>query len=1054
GVARERVASSRDLGFRQKFAGGVDVVLNALTGEFIDASLDVLAPGGWFLEMGKADLRDPEGVNYRAFDLMEAGPERLGEMLAELLDMFADGGAELLPMTVFEVSRAVAALRYLQAARHVGKVVLRYPAPDPDGTVLITGGTGVLGSMLARHLAGSHGIGELLLLSRRGPHSDGTAALAADLAEAGTRVHVMVCDASEQAGLRTLLANRRLTGVVHTAGVLDDATVESLTPQRVATVLRAKADAAWNLHELTREADLAWFVSYSSASATFGSPGQGNYAAANAFLDALAQHRQALGLPGQSLAWGLWADRSAMTGHLGESDRARMDRGGAHALSREQGMALFDAAIGDGRPVLVPIGLDVSALRRTAATEVPPLLRALAGKSRRAAAVAGLSGELAGLTGPDRERTVLELVRAQAAVVLGHADGQAVDADAVFRDLGFDSLTAVELRNRLGAASGVRLPATLVFDYPTPRVLTRFLIDELTGSGPQTAVAVAAAAPIDEPIAIVGMSCRFPGGVEDPQQLWNLLAAGGDGITAIPADRGWPETDDATRGGFLTDVAGFDAGFFGISPREALAMDPQQRLLLEGVWQALEDAGIDPVGLRGSDTGVYVGIASSGYGLGADIGEGHVMTGSTTSVASGRVAYTLGLEGPAVSVDTACSSSLVALHLASQALRSGECGMALAGGVTVLATPGIFVEFAQQGGLSPDGRCKAFSDEADGTGWSEGVGILVLERLSDARRNGHQILAVVRGSAVNQDGASNGLTAPNGPSQQRVIRQALANAGLNPADVDAVEAHGTGTKLGDPIEAQALLATYGRDRPEDRPLWLGSVKSNIGHTQSAAGVAGIIKMVLAMRNGVLPQTLHAETPSSHVDWSAGEIELLTAARPWAVNGRPRRAGVSSFGISGTNAHVILEEAGPSPVSEGPALPVVPWLVSARSESALREQALRLRRFVEERPVLDLAQVGRALLSGRARLPHRAVVLGSDRGMLLDGLADLDRSPAVVTGVAGAGARVALMFSGQGSQRPGMGLGLYEAFPAYAVAFDEVSAALDMPLREVISGDSL
>ncbi len=578
-----------------------------------------------------------------------------------------------------------------------------------------------------------------------------------------------------------------------------------------------------------------------------------------------------------------------------------------------------------------------------------------------------------------------------------------------------------------------------------------------------------------EPVAVVGAGCRFPGGAVSPEHLWDLVSAGVDATGEFPRDRGWvvealydpdPEAAGRTytrRGAFLDSLAEFDAPFFGISPREALAMDPQQRLMLEITWEALERAGIDPAGLRGSATGVFTGIYGVDYGPriggGTAAGvEGFGIAGTYTSVASGRVAYVLGLEGPAVSVDTACSSSLVAVHQAVRSLRSGECALALAGGVSVLPSPGLFVEVSRQRGLSADGRCKSFAEAADGTAWGEGAGVLVLERLSDALRNGRRIRAVIRGSAVNQDGASNGLTAPNGSAQQRVVRAALADAGLAPGEVDAVEAHGTGTRLGDPIEAEALLAAYGQDREPGRPLWLGSLKSNVGHTQAAAGVGGIIKMIMAMRHGTLPRTLHVNRPTPHVDWAAGSVELLTEARDWPVTpGRPRRAGVSSFGVSGTNAHLVLEEApeaangtarppaapGPGRVSTGAA--PVPWILSARSPEALREQALRLRDHVAADAGRSAAAVGHALVATRSLFEHRQVVIGADRDELLAGLTAVaagDRHPRhVVSGAARPVGGTVFVFPGQGCQWAGMGRELWETSPVFAEQLRACAQAL-------------
>ncbi|MFE5529445.1 type I polyketide synthase, partial [Embleya sp. NPDC056538] len=950
--------------------------------------------------------------------------------------------------------------------------------PDPNGTALITGGTGTLGALIARRLVAEHGIRHLLLLGRAGREAAGAEELIAELGALGARVIVAACDVADRAALRRVIedipAEHPPTIVVHAAGVLDDATLLSLTPDRLDAVLRPKVDAAWHLHELTRAANPAAFVLFSSITAITGNAGQGAYTAANTFLDALAEHRRAAGLPANALAWGLWAEGSGMTRHLDHTDRARMSRGGIATLPTETGLALFDAALHRDRPYTIPARLDRGALRALAASGVlPAVLRGLVRVPPPRAAASGDRADASSwprrireLPGEQRERAITDLVRGQLAAVLGHDAPERLDLDRAFRELGVDSLTALELRNRINAFTGLRLPATVVFDHPSGTALVARMTRELIGAAPseRTTPAAAPTVTVDEPIAVVGIGCRYPGGVAGPEDLWRLVAAGTDAVGDFPGDRGWdlanlydPDPDKVGKvytrqGGFLYESGDFDAEFFGISPREAAAMDPQQRLLLETAWEAFEHAGLDPRTLRGSNTGVFAGVMYNDYASrlhhAPDGFEGMLLAGNVGSVVTGRVSYALGLEGPAVSVDTACSSSLVALHLAANALRSGECDLALAGGVTVMSTPNVFVEFSRQRGLSADGRCRSFAAGADGTGWGEGVGLLVVERLSDARRNGHPVLALLRGSAVNQDGASNGLTAPNGPSQERVIRAALAGAGLSAADVDAVEAHGTGTTLGDPIEAQALLATYGQDRPADRPLWLGSIKSNIGHTQAAAGAAGLIKMIMAMRHGVLPETLHVDAPSPHVDWATGHVELLAERRPWPEVGRARRAAVSSFGISGTNAHVIVEQAPAAEPAVSRDEPVgvaglVPWVLSARTADGLRAQAARLREWSARHPEADPVDVGWSLARERSVFDRRAVVSGRDVDELALGLGELAAGGGIGDGrPMFSGPGPVFVFPGQGSQWVGMAAGLLECSPVFAGVVAECAAVMD------------
>ncbi|HTD58878.1 MAG TPA: type I polyketide synthase, partial [Solirubrobacteraceae bacterium] len=956
----------------------------------------------------------------------------------------------------------------------------------PRGTVLVTGGTGGLGGHVARWLAAS-GAQHILLASRRGPSAPGARELVGELEAAGSQVTVAACDVGDRAQLQELLAavpaELPLDAVIHAAGVIAEQPLGELTVERLEQELAGKAGAALALHELTADMELSAFVMFSSIAGVFGSAAQAGYAAGNAFLWSLAEHRAALGLAATSIAWGAWAGEG-MAAAAGE----QLNRRGIREMAPELALGALQQALDRSESSTVVADIDweryalayTAARRRPLIEEIAEVRDALA-QSETATADAHQSdfaGELASLSAEGRERLALDFVRSHTAGVLGYRSGEDVAPDEAFKELGLDSLAAVDLRNRLQGALGTRLATTIVFDHPTPLALADYLIEELTGGIEEPATVkepahARSASGHEDPIAIVGIGCRLPGGVCSPGQLWELLSSGTDAISPFPSDRGWdqgdiygadPDDGDTAQpreGGFLHDAGDFDAQFFGISPREALAMSPQQRLLLEVCWETLEQAGIDPHSLHGSATGVFMGEDISDYSTGLlgstprDV-KAYLGTGNSGSVVSGRIAYTLGLQGPALTINTACSSSLVALHLAAASLSAGECALALIGGVAVMATPCVFVNFSLQGGSAPDGRCKSFADTADGAGWSEGVGVAALERLSDAQRNGHDVLAIVRGSAINQDGASNGLTAPNGAAQQRVIRQALANAGLRPPEVDAVEAHGTGTKLGDPIEALALLQTYGQERDGD-PLWLGSLKSNIGHTQAAAGIAGVIKMILALAHERLPRTLHVAEPSTHVDWSLGAVRPLTEEMPWQRNGRPRRAGVSSFGISGTNAHVILEEppaqASRNPAAESdanvwPSSGMLPWLLSARGEDALRAQGEKLREHVREDPSASSLDIAFSLAS-RADLEHRAVVLGEEREALLDGLDSLiegHASPNVVKALASAGrGSLAFLFTGQGAQRAGMGSELYEAFPVFRRALEQAWLLLDEQL---------
>ncbi|RPF30606.1 type I polyketide synthase [Streptomyces sp. TLI_185] len=1027
---------------------------------------DVLAgatPGSELVADARPVAGVPDDLPFTVAAAVSPGAAE-GERLAEALR--AAVHAPVHPQ-VFPVTAVREAVRRRKASgRPVVLDLVGRPALVPtDGTVLITGGLGAVGRQIARLLA-EQGVPRLLLTSRQGAADPRAAEVVAELSALGADVEVGSCDVADATALAGVLAGvgeaLPLRGVVHCAGVLADGVLAELTPERLAQVLRPKVDGAAHLHRMTAGLPLELFLLISSAAGVVGNAGQANYAAANVYLDQLAHHRRALGLPAVSISFGAWAGEGLAAEH---ADLERMARLGHRALTPEQGRALVELSLRRRTPHLLAWHLDLPRLRDNAAA-TGTLWTSLLSSPRPDRQIGrGLADRLARLTDSERAARVLELVCEEAARALGLPSSRSVRPDQPLRDLGMDSVTAVDLRNRLGTRIGVRLPATLLFDHPTPARLADHLLatalapdgGRLRHAAPDGQQVRTTAPASDEPVAVIATACRLPGAADSPQDLWRLVAEGRDAVGPFPAGR-WdveslydpdpeaPGKSYAREGGFLDDIDAFDAAFFGITPNEAAAMDPQQRLLLETAWESVERAGIVPAELAGSTTGVYVGMFAGDYLAGARLDQldGYVGTGSALSVASGRLAYTLGLNGPALTVDTACSSSLVAVHLAAQALRAGECDLALAGGVTLMVTPQTFVEFSRLRGLSPTGRCRSFSDAADGAVWAEGAGMVVLKRLSDARRDGDEVLAVLRGTAVNQDGRSQGLSAPNGPAQEQVIRRALELSGLAPADIDYVEAHGTGTTLGDPIEANALAEVFGASRPAGRPLYLGSLKSNIGHAQAASGVAGLIKVIQSLRHEMLPRTLHADTPSRHVDWADSGLHVLREAVAWPAGERLRRAGVSAFGISGTNAHVIVEEAPPvdTPSEQGEPAPLKRlFVLSARTEEAVRGQAARLAEHLPGDTALP--DVAHTLALHRSHFERRTALVAGDRDELLAELNELagGRRPVTARREEPSG-KVAFVFAGHGGQWPGMGLQL----AADSDAFREELARVDEEVR--------
>ena len=1013
-----RIMSSRTLAFADEIAAdgrGVDVVLNALTGDFLRRSLESLAPGGRFIEMGKAEIWTDEQVaavhptaRYRAFDLLDVDPAELQRMLRAIVAAFDAGELQPLPSRTFGLREAVPAFRYMAQARHIGKVVLTADetaaAIDADGTYLVTGGMGAIGQRIAEWLV-DRGARHLVLAGRRAPDAD-QQAFVDGLRARGAEIRAVRADVADEASVRGLIAvadetlpdgtTPVLRGVVHAAGVLDDAALLQQTPERFERVLGAKARGAWWLHRATAGRPLDFFVLFSSVSGALGSAGQANYAAANGFLDGLAQARSAASDPAQSIGWGPWAG-VGMAARLGARERQRLAAQGLEPMSPTTGVAWFERALrrDDAHLVVAPIALD--RLRaRLGGGPVPPMLSRLIDAAPPSEAP-GFDEVLRPVAPRDRLDRLTAMLAEHAARVLGAGSAAEVDPRMPLRDLGLDSLMAIDLHNAMAEAVGRTLPDTLLFDYPTLEKLAIHLLEEVLEFEVPAVEALVESAPeppptLDaaEPIAVIGMACRFPG-APDVDALWDLLRTGRHAVREVPADR-WDSQlyfdSDAAQagrtasrsGGFLDDVHSFDAAFFGISPSEAEAMDPQQRLLLEVASEALEQAGSADV--EGSNTGAFIGISTHDYAqrtlrdeapelIGAYTG-----TGNAFATAAGRLAYTFGLRGPTLALDTACSSALVAVHLAGQSLRSGECDMAIAGGVNVMLSPAMTVYFSRLGVLSAQGRCRAFDADADGYVRAEGCGVVVLKRLSDATRDGDPVLGLIHGSAVNQNGRGNGLTAPNRQAQAAVIRQAWRAAGAAPTDCGYVEAFGAGTPMGDSIELGALADVFGD--ASRNPIAVGSVKTNIGHAEAAAGVASLIKVLSSLQHGEIPPSLHFETPNSAIAGPDAAVRVVTACEAWPAS---RLAGISGFGFGGTNAHLVVGPLPEASAAEGSASDPRLLVLSARSEAALVERATRLADHLEAHPELDFDAVCRSAAAGARHFEHRMAVVARDEADL-------------------------------------------------------------------------